>query len=346
MKKLFFILAAVLMAANMWAANTIQDTFMGLKLGQASQREVRDVLSSKGFELLADSGGVLAYRGNWKVEGVPVNNVVANFYDGTLAMIVVAKNCEDKCDSLQQILETNLDKKYGSLQSGDSSICLSIFSTGVVYPDMKRWTKMDKSTAFMYAKSDTAFILLYVAEKFVVDQFTEVLNAASKTSPDYAEENKVTGVAGVKFGDEKESVRKVITAKAQEFIASDAHSLNFYKVKIGGITYDYVTFYFAAGKGLVSVNMQRAFHSWQQEEARMAYENTINQFSHKYSNLKVLQDDPDEKLSTCGAFIDGYDYKPIIITLQKSLSKGGDIMYYVQVDYYYSRRENLYDDEI
>ena len=45
-------------------------------------------------------------------------------------------------------------------------------------------------------------------------------------------------------------------------------------------------------------------------------------------------------------YIDGYDYLPILISFQKSLSKGGDIMYYVQVDYYTHRKDNLYDDEI
>ena len=36
----------------------------------------------------------------------------------------------------------------------------------------------------------------------------------------------------------------------------------------------------------------------------------------------------------------------ILISFLKSLSKGCDIMYYVQVDYYTHRKDNFYDDEI
>ena len=78
----------------------------------------------------------------------------------------------------------------------------------------------------------------------------------------------------------------------------------------------------------------------------MAYEGVISQFKRKYSNFKVRQDEVDDKMCTCGAYVDGYDYPPIIITFQKSLSKGGDIMYYVMVTYYEMRRSNMYDDEI
>jgi hypothetical protein len=62
--------------------------------------------------------------------------------------------------------------------------------------------------------------------------------------------------------------------------------------------------------------------------------------------MTLLKDDDELKAYNCGAYIDGYDYLPILITFQKSLSRGGDIMYYVQVDYYIHRTDNLYDDEI
>ena len=164
--------------------------------------------------------------------------------------------------------------------------------------------------------------------------------------PNYAEENKVYGVAGVKFGDSRETVRKVISSKANQLLESDSHSLNFYKVKIGGTTYDYATFYFTQGKGLVSVNLQSCFYSWREEEAKMTYENVVSQYKRKYTNFEVVKDKSDEKAAICGAYIDGYEYKPIIITLTRSLSRGGDIMYYVQIDYYFDRKAGMYDDEI
>ena len=142
------------------------------------------------------------------------------------------------------------------------------------------------------------------------------------------------------------TVKRVIAPKSEKLTDSDSHTLTYYKTKIGGSTYDFATFYFMQGKGLVSVNLQNAFYSWKKEEAEMAYEGIISQFKRRYSNFQVRQDERDEKMCTCGAYIDGYDYPPIIITFQKSLSKGGDIMYYVMVSYYEMRKANLYDDEI
>jgi hypothetical protein len=78
----------------------------------------------------------------------------------------------------------------------------------------------------------------------------------------------------------------------------------------------------------------------------MKFESVKGQYERKYTNLTLLADDEDLKGYQCGAYIDGYDYLPILISFQKSLSKGGDIMYYVQVDYYNHRTDNLYDDEI
>lgn len=348
MKRIFIIFIAAMMALGGMAKTTIQNTFMGIKLGKASQEEVQRVLASQGFELQTDTGGFYMYHGNCQVEGVPVNKLVTRFLDDTLTMMVFGNACENSCDSLKRIIDTNVENKYGFLQSGDSSTFIKMLVLGSDIPlDAKFWSRMDEETSFMYTNSDSGYVFIYLAENFMWHRLAKSFNEVLKeSSPDYAEENKVTGVAGVKFGDEKNRVRQVISAKAQKLLESDAHSLDYYKVKIGGTTYDYATFFFADGKGLVSVNLQSKFYSWSEEEARMAYENVISQYRRKYTNFKVIKDEPNEKASSCGAFIDGYDYLPILITFHKSLSRGGDIMYYIQVDYYYSRRDSLYDDEI
>ena len=53
--------------------------------------------------------------------------------------------------------------------------------------------------------------------------------------PDYAEENKVYGVAGVKFGDSKQAVKSVILYKSESLVDEDTHSITFGKTRIGGI---------------------------------------------------------------------------------------------------------------
>lgn len=190
--------------------------------------------------------------------------------------------------------------------------------------------------------SDSSFSCWYVDEAYIRQLLTKVYESL----PDYAEENRVYGVAGVKFGDDRETVRRAIALKSEELSDSDSHSLCFYKTRIGGTTYDFATFYFVQGKGLISVHLQMPFSVWKREEAIMSYENIVAQYRRKYSNFKVITDKEEDKLCTCGAYIDGYNYPPISIWFEKSLSEGGDIMYYVIVSYYEGRRANLYDDEI
>ena len=347
MKRLFILFAVAVLAVSMMAKTTIQNTFMGLKLGQASQNEVQSVLSSQGFELLSDTGGFYMYQGNYQLIDVPIKNVITRFLNDTLILMMFATGCENKCDSLIPIIDTNVENRYGLLQDGDSSTVIKMFSAGMLSLNMKQWARTDGETSFLYAKSDSGYVFMYIAEEYLSNYFTKLaIKALMEVSPDYAEENKVTGVAGVKFGDSKETVRQVISTKAEKLLEADAHSLNYYEVKIGGITYKYATFYFDARKGLVSVNMQSSFYSWRKEEAEMSYENVAAQYKRKYTNFKVLKDEPDEKICICGAYSDDYDYKPILISFHKSLSRGGDIMYYIEVDYYFSKRRTLYDDEI
>lgn len=346
MKRFFLLLVAAISIVNfILADNTIQNTFIGLKLGKASQNEVQNVLTSQGFELQTDTGGFFVYQGNWQIEGVPVKNVVTRFMDDTLMMMVFANSCENKCDSIQRIINSNVEQKYGSLQSGDSSVFIKLFSLGMVSLEMEQWSRMDEETSFMYAKSDSGYVFIYLAENFMWNQFAksvgEILN---DNSIDYAEENKVYGVAGVKFGDNKESVKRIILTKSENIVESDAHHMTFGKVKVGGLIYTYGEFYFLQGKGLVAVSLSKVFKSWQEEEAKVFYENIVSQYKGKYTNFKENQ---DGDYAFCGAYMEDYkDMLPIVISRKKSLSRGGDMMYYVEVSYYIQRLSGLYNDEI
>lgn len=345
MKRLLLIFIMASIAVGMIAKNAIQDTFMGLKLGKSSQVEVQNVLSSQGFELQTDTGGFYLYHGNWQIEGVPVENVITRFLEDTLMMMVFAHACDYKCDSLIHTIDANVEEKYGLLQSGDSSVFIKLFSLGMVALDMEQWSRMDEETSFMYAKSDSEYVFVYLAENFIWNRlFKSVSDIAKESTPDYAEENKVVGVAGVKFGDSRESVRSTILTKSEDIIESDSHHITFSKVKVGGLIYTYANFYFIEGKGLVSVNLAKAFSSWQEEEAKMFYKSVIAQYERKYTNFK--ENDAGD-YAFCGAYTTDYtNLLPIVIYRKKSLSRGGDIKYYVEVSYFIERLSGLYDDEI
>lgn len=348
MKRLFIILAAAVMAVSMMAQETIIATnILGVKLGYSTKTEVDNILTSQGFEFVSDISDTInyGYIGKCQHEGMEFGGVVTRYLQDSLIFLGFYGSCDSACTDYGKAFTERIHAKYNYLPDADTTLYGILLTSDA--KGSETWTKKDDRSLIVTIRNDTLCACIYFANERVKEIIVnEMASMLKDFSPDYAKENKVTGVAGVKFGDSRETVRKTIFTKADKILESDAHSLNYYKVKIGGVTYDFATFYFSGAKGLVSVNMQSSFYSWRKEEAKMAYESVKAQYSRKYTNFKVIKDDPEEKACTCGAFIDGYDYAPIIITFQKSLSRGGDIMYYVEVDYYHARRKGMYDDEI
>ena len=355
MKRFLIFSLAAIFASSLFAQNVLPQTFLGLTIGKTPKSEVSPILKSQGFELVAqeDVNATIAkyiFSGTYKHEGVEFHTIATSFLSDTLFIFCLQDSCgADRVAEVSGTLQTNLEKKYGRLETADSTLLFMMLKDSADRCGVETWSRMDEHTMLISIKSEAKVTCMYVDWDLYFNMMMKSLMQLSEALndlPDYKEENKVYGVAGVKFGDDMATVRRVIAAKSDKLTDSDAHTLTYYKTEIGGSTYDFATFYFIQGKGLVSVNLQNAFYSWRKEEAEMAYEGIISQFKRKYSNFQVRQDERDEKMCTCGAYIDGYDYPPIIITFQKSLSKGGDIMYYVMVSYYEMRKANLYDDEI
>ena len=349
MKRLFLILFSILSSVVVTAGVTIPQNINGVILGKSTHKDVDRILTANGMQFDAEESDTtnFVYRGDCRHENMDFGGVVTRYYMDTLIMLSFVGRCDSSCADYGKPFIQQIQTKYGELQSADSSLYYSLLTSSADSLGLKRWGRTDGNALVVTLSNDSMCSCMYFAEGRMREIMVNALfNLYMEFDPNYAEENKVLGVAGVKFGDGRETVRKTIISKADKILESDEHSLKYYKVKIGGMTYDYVTFYFSGANGLVSVNIQSSFYSWREEEAKMAYESVMNQYSRKYTNFKVIKDDPEEKVSTCGAFIDGYDYAPIIISLQKLLSRGGDIMYYVQIDYYHARRKSIYDDEI
>ena len=355
MKRVILISLVTIFASSLYAENVLPQKFLGLTIGKTPKSEVSTILKSQGFELVTqqdvnETTAQYIYSGTYMHEGVEFHTIVTSFLSDTLFIFCPQDSCgADKVSAVANTLHTNLEKKYGALETADSTFLFMMLKDSADHYGVQTWSRMDDHTMLITMKSEEKITCMYVDRDLYFNMMMKglmLLSEALNDLPDYKEENKVYGVAGVKFGDDMATIRKVIAPKSEKLSDSDAHTLTYYKTKIGGSTYDFSTFYFMQGKGLVSVNLRNAFYSWRKEEAEMAYESIVSQFKRKYSNFRVRQDERDEKMCTCGAFIDGYDYPPIIITFQKSLSKGGDIMYYVMVSYYEMRKANLYDDEI
>lgn len=364
MKRFSLFAMAMLSALSISAETVIQDTFFGCTLGKSTTSEVQSAMTSQGFTLLLDTVLFInpttqtktfeyTYEGDYNHEGHDFHYVDIRFLGDTLSMVMMFDTCTMNCQKQMETLQTNLEREYGHLETADSTFLFSLASIVNANNESNTWSRYDGRNIVCTWLSDTIFACSYtsneviqnfckVAMNLFLENFIENLHS---DDPNYSEENKVYGVAGVKFGDSRETVRKVIGVKSEKLSDYDSHSLSYYKTQIGGTTYDFATFYFKQGK-LVSVNLQKPFNSWKQEEALMFLEYVKSQYEKRYSNFRTTTDEEDDKFYMCGAYIDGYDYPPISISFEKSLSQGGNIMYYVIIDYYYMRREGLYDDEI
>lgn len=350
MKRFYAICGAILLAVCTFADPFIPTNINGVRLGISSHKEVDKVFTEYGLEFSAETSDTtnFIYVGDCRHEDMDFGMIVTRYLMDTLVFLGFYGHCDSACTDYAQPFIQRIHATYDNLQYPDSSMFYFMMTAEADTLGLNKWGRTDGQSLVITMHNDSTCVCVYFAESRLKEITVNTLlhKLFTEDNPNYAEENKVYGVAGVKFGDSRETVRNVISAKADKLLESDSHALNYYKVKIGGITYDYATFYFSQGKGLISANLQSSFYSWRDEEAKMFYENVVSQYSRKYSNFKVITDEPDEKVAACGAFIDGYDYMPILITLSKSLSRGGDIMYYVQVDYYHARKAGMYDDEI
>lgn len=364
MKRFYLFAMAMFSALSISAETTIQDTFFGCTLGKSTISEVQSAMTSQGFTLLGDTILFVnpttqtktfeyIYEGDYNHEGHDFHYIDIRFLGDTLSMVLMFDTCTMNCQKQIETLQTNLEREYGHLGTADSTVLFSLANIVNVYDKSNTWSRYDGHNIVCTFLSDTIFFCSYtnneVIQNFynvVMDQLLEnTIEFLHSDDPNYSEENKVYGVAGVKFGDSRETVRKVIGAKSEKLSDYDSHSLTYYKTQIGGRTYDFATFYFKQGK-LVSAHFQQPFYSWRKEEALMFLEYVKSQYEKRYSNFRTTTDEEDDKFYMCGAYIDRYDYLPISIAFKKSLSKGGDIMYYIIITYYIARVENLYDDEI
>lgn len=350
MKKVFFLLFALVTVSSMVAEVTIQTDFDGIVLGKSSRSEVGKFLTSKGLILSVEQSEVDEYGSSDVYEGVYLHEemnfdcVVTRFVEDTIVSVCFKGFCDSACVEYGKPFIEKMHSKYNTLESADSSMV--VLSATSAAEGFVTWSRRDKESVILTMQNDSSCFCAYFAESKMFEiGIRQALDKIKYMLPDYAEENKVYGVGGVKFGDSKASVKSVILPKSDRVVNEDAHSITFGETTIGGVTYDFAIFYFSSNQ-LVAVNLQSAFYSWRKEEALMKFESIKSQYERKYTNLTLLKDEEELKGYNCGAYIDGYDYLPILISFQKSLSKGGDIMYYVQVDYYNHRIDNLYDDEI
>lgn len=350
MKKVLFIIA-VFVAVSLSASEKIQDTYYGITIGQTtywdlfghSPKSVEDGWTTE----ISSSHEKIVYKGKFLVDDIFMHTLVVNllndtvygltFYDSSLNI--------DNAEFYSKWLKKEQDK-YAQFTRTDTT------EVDKMIPDEEKqyFQKTDGVLQVVAVLTGNGATLSFENpekhKKAVKKEIDELFKGFGKTiNP----EDIVKGVAGVKFGDNEETVRKVISRKSSAFLSDKDHCLTYLNTALGGTTFDYSNFYFKQGKGLVSVSMYKAFPTYKKKQAEEIYENIVSLYRGKYSNVREVNNEEDDKFTACGepdSQITDETTPPIWIKLEKSVSKGGDYMYYVKVDYYIANTLNLYNEDI
>ena len=350
MKKIL-VFTTLLVGLSLTANAKIQDTYVGITIGKTTYWDLfgQSPKSEDGVFTWSvnSSREKIVYWGKYLVDDIYMHSLVVEMLNDTVYKLTF----DDACFNIDNSAFytkwlTKEQDRYAQYARTDTS------QLDKIIPDEEKHY-IQKSDGFLEVSASASeygarlvFLIPEMQKRAIEKEVEEIFKGFGKTSNPA---DIVTGVAGVKFGDNEETVRKVIYRRSSTFLSDEDHCLTYLNTSLGGTTFDYSHFYFRAGKGLVAVSMYKAYPTYKKREAEQVYENITALYKDKYSNMLVVRNDADDKLSVCGEPSDKITDQttpPIWISLQKSVSKGGDFLYYVKVDYYISNISHLYDDDI
>lgn len=351
MKKLItlLLLAATTLA---FGAEKIEVDLFGCTLG-TPKGKVQQILKDNEVLAVSEDEVLGIYTGSISFCGINWNMLTTLYMEDSLIMVAVI----DSIDLLtkQPKAIKHIQEMYADLPDAVDFPLLAGMFDDVYKSANTKWARSDGNFVILYAENKDVALLLFVDYSKTVNALANVAkNDSSIRSqiPDYQESNRVTGVAGFKFGDTKASVEA--KAKSKWGVkGGDEHSSIYYNVTIGGVKYDALTLYYRyddtkKDNVLIAADLQKHFSTYNYNEAVESFNNIRSLYSNKYTNEHFFEDD-DVKTAMYGMLTPEYqDEKmpPITITMRKSLSNGGAFFYYVTVSYYIYNINSLYDDEI
>jgi len=359
MKRLFTILAAMCMTASMMAeVQSINPTACGITVGETTRTgktldQWSDILKDyRPMNNIVMKGDQEVYIGDFVVEGFRMSVMDMELIDDTVYQISFYERSPyaDCWDSYKD-LAFELRDKYAHFEDVTEPFPFNRDSVVTFF-------KTDGKTMILFAASPQYISLILTSVHFQnirVNRLTEEMVSAltAKTGPNYDEKNKVTSIAGVRFGETKTNT---ITAFKQRgtFVKNEGNITYFSNLSFGGSVYSTATFFFQHDTRkydnvLAAAKFEKNFYKWEKEEALMMYESVASAFQRKYSNCTMIKDEDDAKLMVCGMLEDEYEegkIPPIIISLELAISRGGDMFYYVTVSYFVQKMSSVAADDI
>lgn len=168
------------------------------------------------------------------------------------------------------------------------------------------------------------------------------------------ESAEVTSVAGIKFGISKYSFKSELQERFNSPYEEEGNIIIIYNVSIGHQDYDYAIFYFKDEK-FVAASFEKSFPLNNFQAAKKFRDNIADRYRLKYTNMICSTGPAKINYYQCGRpyacgrrGIDGkliYTY-PIMIELYKWKSRGGVDKYYVMVNYFRDRIDDVINEDI
>ncbi len=151
--------------------------------------------------------------------------------------------------------------------------------------------------------------------------------------PDYDLDYEVVSVAGVKFYESKSKATSEFNSRFGILGSEDSGSyITYYdNPTIGGIKFSYASFYFTSDK-FTAASLVKHFSVNEFNKAKEFRDIVAAQYRQKYRNMKSFVDSFGRRAYKCG-MVENNRY-PILIYISKGKSNGGQMRYYVYVDYY------------
>lgn len=148
---------------------------------------------------------------------------------------------------------------------------------------------------------------------------------------DYNDDYAVTSVAGVDFGDSRYTAMSKFQSRFGYHYTDNGTNITFYSPNIGGHEFTFGEFYFDNNK-FAAAQLIKVFKSNEFTKAKQFRDLLATQYGAKYKNINSCIDKNGYKYYRCGRIVK--NAYPIMIYVFKGQSKGGQMMYYVHVDYF------------
>lgn len=158
----------------------------------------------------------------------------------------------------------------------------------------------------------------------------------------YFSETPIEGAWLFNFGNYYEDISTLLKNKYPDNIFTSAlytkkDEIKLWDIEFAGVTYDFVTLLFIYDRFLWSINFSQVYNIEHKIYAEQLYQTLYKRLSSKYGRGNIMIDELEDKAYAWADRGNG----SIILHLTKSLSKGKEEMYYVDVEYYDNNSFNI-----